>query len=102
MTFAQACSSKSWRSTRKPASGQKSASVCIFSWLISTASGGSSRPVSASSRARRSSRWQLAQVAAVHPAQLLLVEHGGVASTRATRSKRSISSSVVKKVVVSS
>ena len=68
------CSSNSRRSTRKPASGQKSASVCIFSWLIATASIGSSRPVSCSRRAFSSSTEQLAQVAAVHPAQLLLVE----------------------------
>ena len=55
MTFAQAFSSTSWGSTRNPASGQKSASVCIFSWLIATASAGIARPSVSSSRARRSS-----------------------------------------------
>ena len=63
---------------RQPASGQKSASVCIFSWLISTASTGMSRPVISSRRALQVLDRQLAHVAAVHPAQLLLVEHGRV------------------------
>ena len=93
ITFAQAFSSDSaGRSTRKPASGQKSASVCIFSWAIATASRGPSRPSASSSRRASSVGRQLAQVAAVHPAQLLLVEDRRRSSTPASSEKPSISS----------
>ena len=51
---------------RKPASGQKSASVWIFSWLISTPPRSPSRPVNASRRCVSSSSEQVAHVAAVH------------------------------------
>ena len=53
---------------------------------------GPSRPVNASRRARQLVERQLAQVAAVHPAQLLLVEARRVALRRARASKRSTSS----------
>ena len=78
MTFSQAFGSKSRRSTRKPASGQKSASVCSLSWLIATASMRQLATGELLEARLQVLNWQLAQVAPVHPAQLLLVEHGRV------------------------
>ena len=75
-TFSRAAGSSTGPSKKTRASGQNSSSVEIFSCVIATAS---RRPgaARAAPRAARvsSSSGELAQVAAVHPAQLLLVEH---------------------------
>ena len=89
-------------SKNERASGQNSSSVEIFSCVTATASRRPAWPVSASSRAVRSSSAQLAQVAAVHPAQLLLVEHRGRLGDAARARTSRCSSSVVKNVVSSS
>ena len=73
--FSRAAGSSAGPSKKNPASGQKSASVEIFSCEISAASRSPSRP-SAPRAARQVVEPQLAQVAAVDVAQLLLVEHG--------------------------
>ena len=76
--FSNASGSSTGPSKMNPTSGQKSASVWIFSREISTAPRSPVRPVYSSSRSVSSSIAELAQVAAVHVAQLALVEHGRV------------------------
>ena len=73
--FSRAFGSSAGPSKMKPASGQKSASVWIFS-SRDRDRGAQARcgPVNASRRARELVDRQLAHVAAVQPAQLLLVE----------------------------
>ena len=80
------------RRKKKPASGQKSASVWIFSWLIAAARSSLSRSSPRASSGPSLARYcgealararagvQLADVEAVHPAQLRLVELRGVAT----------------------
>jgi len=66
-------------SKMNPASGQKSASVWIFSWLMRAAPRSPDRPVRSSSGAR-ALRHRDRGVQAVEPAQLCLVELGRVAA----------------------
>ncbi len=88
----RAAGSSTGPSNRKPASGQKSARVWIFSWLILTAAASPERPVNASRRAVSSCSRERADVDAVQPLSLTSSNRAGLRLTRSSVNRATSSS----------